>query len=122
MSRTAMYIGSFSSGLDEMPRKQQRDIAAVLRILKKCGRFSVFEATANQTIANMMDRLCRGPYIVTDHSCGYPWTKVTLTAAGEALLSADDAMAASGSMPEHSTESTGTPRAAPQGGDTGAPS
>lgn len=109
--KTSIYLCSFSSGLDDMPRKKQRDTVAVLRVLKKCGRFSVFEATANQVIANMMDRLCHGPYIVTDHSCGYPWTKVTLTAAGEALLSADDAMAASASATKHSTGSTGTPRA-----------
>lgn len=82
----AVFICDFSTGIDELPRKDQRDIAKVLRILDKCGRFSVFEATANQTIARTMTTLCNGPLIETDNSCGYPWTMVKLTEAGRALL------------------------------------
>lgn len=103
MSR--IFICSFSSGLDDLPRKQQGDVVAVLRALKASGRFSVFEATANQTIARMMTRLTHkgctlvdpdgtrreyGKLIETDNTCGFPWTKVKLTAAGERLL-ADEA-------------------------------
>lgn len=83
---TAVFICDFSSGLDDMPRKDQRDIEKVLRVLDQCGRFSVFEATANQTIATTMSRLCRSNLIEADNSCGYPWTKVKLTEAGRALL------------------------------------
>jgi hypothetical protein len=98
---TAFIACSFSSGLDDLPRKQQSDVAAVLRVLKEARRFSVFEATANQTIATMMTRLCNkgltlvspdgtrtiyGKLIETDNSCGYPWTKVKLTTDGERFL------------------------------------
>lgn len=85
MSR-AIFLDCFTAGLDDLTRKQQASTEAVLRVLKRTGRFSVFEATENQTIANTMTRLCRGPLIETDNSCGYPWTKVQLTAAGEALI------------------------------------
>jgi hypothetical protein len=82
----AIFICSFSSGLDDMPRKDQRDIAKVLRVLEQCGRFSVFEATDNQTIATTMTKLCHSNLIETDNSCGYPWTKVKLTEAGRSYL------------------------------------
>lgn len=80
------FICSFSSGLDDMPRKDQRDVAKVLAVLEKCGRFSVFEATDNQTIASTMTHISRRGLIETDISCGYPWTKVKLTDAGRELL------------------------------------
>jgi hypothetical protein len=82
----AIFIDSFSSGLDDMPRKDQRDIAKVLRVLEQCGRFSVFEATDNQTIATTMTKLFHSGLIETDNSCGYPWTKVTLTDSGRRYL------------------------------------
>ena len=33
----AIFICGFSSGLDDMPRKDQRDIAKVLQVLERCG-------------------------------------------------------------------------------------
>lgn len=96
-----VIICSFSSGLDELTRKEQKDPVAVLRVLKAGGRFSAFEATANQTIASMMDRLCNkgfsvvrsgvrtdyGRLIEADSTTLYPWTNVKLTEGGERLLS-----------------------------------
>lgn len=95
-----VIICSFSSGIDELTSKQQKDPVAVLRVLKACGRFSAFEATANQVIATMMTRLCHkgfsvvrngvrndyGRLIETDSTTPYPWTKVKLTEGGERLL------------------------------------
>lgn len=95
---------SLSSGLDDLPRARQRDVAVVLRVLKARGRFSVFEATANDTIARTMTNLCHkgilivskdgtqkfGKLIETDNSCGYPWTKVRLTEDGERFLAASE--------------------------------
>lgn len=92
----AIFICDFSAGLDGMKRKDQSDAAKVLQVLEKTGRFSVFEATANPTIARTMTRLCTkgavvirdghrteyGKLIETDNTCGYPWTKVKLTDAG----------------------------------------
>ena len=102
---TRIIVCSFSSGLDDMPRKQQADVVAVLSSLKRSGRFSVFEATANDTIARMMTRICHkgctivkpdgtrreyGKLVETDHeSIGFPWTKVKLTEAGEQVLSVE---------------------------------
>ena len=54
---TTVFICSFTSGLDDMKRKDQKDVVKVLRVLNKCNRYSVFEATENQTIAQMMTRL-----------------------------------------------------------------
>ena len=103
-----MFICSFSAGLDDMKRKEQADVVAVLRVLQQAGRFSIFEATANQTIARTITRLCNkacsivrdgvradyGKLIDTDNSCGFPWTKVSLTDGGIRLLADEDAIRA----------------------------
>lgn len=105
MARTSIIVCSFSSGLDELTRHQQGDVIAVLKTLKARGRFSSFEVSANQKIATLMTRLCHkgfslvrngvrtdyGRLIETDNSCGYPWTKVTLTEGGKRLLADADA-------------------------------
>lgn len=97
---TSVIACSFSGGLDDLTRKQQADPVAVLQVLKQSGRFSVFEASCNEVIARTMDRLIHkglaivkdgvrieyGKLIETDKSCGYPWTNVKLTPAGDALL------------------------------------
>jgi hypothetical protein len=84
-SAPRIFVDSFTVGLDEMKCKEQADKVAVLRVLHKTGRFSVFEATANSVIAKTIDELCKGPYLTVDTSMGYPWTKVTLTEAGKKL-------------------------------------
>lgn len=95
-----VIVCSFSSGLDDMKRKDQRDVVKVLRILAQCGRFSVFEATANQTIANMMDKILhkgctlvqpdgsKRAYGLLIKSIGgaFPWTEIELTEGGKQLL------------------------------------
>ena len=80
-----VFICSFTSGLDDLPRKQQAQFEPVLRVLEATGRFSVFEATANQTIAKTMTRLMRSGY-VESMGGAYPWTKVRLTEAGKKLI------------------------------------
>lgn len=88
---------SFSDGLDDMPRKQQADPIAVLRVLKRAGRFSAFEASDNMVIARTITNLFhkslmgRGRMLEMDNSMGYPWTKVVLTPAAEQLLAELDA-------------------------------
>jgi len=84
---------SFSTGLDDMKRKDQRDHLKVLRVMAAAGRFSVFEATANPTIARTVTYLYHrsradgGPLLKHDDSMGYPRTKVVLTEAGKAEIS-----------------------------------
>lgn len=97
---TRIIVSSFTSGLDDMKRKDQRDVVKVLRILAECGRYSVFEATANQTIAAMMDRICNkactmvGPdgkkcaygRLINLVGGNYPWMHIELTDGGKRLL------------------------------------
>ncbi|WP_261534453.1 hypothetical protein [Burkholderia multivorans] len=80
-----IFIDCFSVGLDDLPKKKQGNIAEVLRVLQKCGRFSCFEASANSTIAATMTTIYQGGYIETK-DLGYPWTKVKLTAKGLATI------------------------------------
>lgn len=80
-----MHICTLSVGIDELPRKQQRDPVAVARVIAKAGWFSVFEATANPTIAATMDLLTQSGWF-TFEDAGYPWTKVTLTEAGKKVI------------------------------------
>ena len=82
---TVAHVDCFDA-LPDMTRRQQRDPLTVARALVAAGRFSVFEASANDTIARTMTRLARSGWFDFDDSCGYPWTKVTLTAAGRAAL------------------------------------
>jgi len=97
------FIDTFSVGLDEMPRRDQRNPLKVLAVMEKAGRFSTFEASANQTIARTVTDLMRGPWVesyVPDSYKGkpeiggtvgpdqdtYPWTYVRITDAGYAAL------------------------------------
>ena len=82
-----VHICTFTVGIDELPRRKQRDPLEVARVLAQHGRFSVFEATANQDIARTMDKLMRNGWFVSDaEASSYPWTHVTLTDAGRAAL------------------------------------
>lgn len=96
---SAVILCRFSAGLDDLTLKQQRDTVAVLRVLHERGRYSVFEATANDVIARMMTRLHHKGYSVvrdgvrTDYgrlieTVGgeYPWKYVRLTEGGLRLL------------------------------------
>jgi hypothetical protein len=95
-----LIICSFSSGLGNMKRKDQKDVVKVLRVLDQCGRYSVFEATDNQTIAAMMDCITRKKCTLVgkdrvEREYGrllrrtggaYPWTEIELTEGGKQLL------------------------------------
>lgn len=90
---------SFSSGIGDMKRAQQGNVVKVLRVLKKCGRYSAFEASENDVIARMMTRLHHKGYsvirdgkrvdygkLIETTGGDFPWTKVRLTEGGERLL------------------------------------
>lgn len=68
----------------ELPKKKLRDDLAVLQELHRVGKFSVWEAAAGDaSLGNTINHLKREGLIETDtDSIGFPWTKVTLTAAG----------------------------------------
>jgi hypothetical protein len=80
--KNCTHICVMGVGLDEMKLKKQKDPVAVARVLHEQGRFSVFEATANPTIASTMDWLANNGWLDLDNSPGFPWTKVKLTEKG----------------------------------------
>jgi hypothetical protein len=82
-----MMIDCFSAGLDDLKRKQQGDLATVLRVLDRTKRFSVFEATANDAIARTMTTIMHGGY-ARNVGGGFPWTNVEITKKGRALIDA----------------------------------
>lgn len=82
MNKNVVFIDRFSEGLDDLTQKQQRCMTTVLKQLSEMKRFSVFEATANDHIARMMDKLVKEKYIEVDNSMGYPWSGVKLTQKG----------------------------------------
>lgn len=82
---TNVHICNFSSGLDDMKRKDQKDIVKVLRVLKEYKRFSCFEATANPVIAKTVTLIIQRKLV--QYTGGhYPWTNVEITELGEAVL------------------------------------
>ena len=87
-SRTpVVFIDRFSAGLDELTRKEQASVVEVLRVLKRTGRFSVFEATDNDTIARTMDFIVKQKLVeINPNEDAYPWSRVTLTARGEEAI------------------------------------
>lgn len=86
MAKYAMYLDSFSAGLDDMKRKEQGDPRAVLRKLSTMERFSVFEATDNDAIAHTMTLLFKQGYVRDTGKGGYPWTYFEITEAGKAFM------------------------------------
>jgi hypothetical protein len=89
MKKYAVHLCSFSSGLDELPPKEQRDESAVLRALDGMSRVSVFEVTAHRSLANTVQFLCDAQLIVTDgETHAYPWIGVSLTDKGREWMKA----------------------------------
>ena len=80
-----VFVDCFSAGLDELSRKEQRDISSVLRVLQKTKGYSTFESTDNQVIAKTMDKIFDDGY-VRDVGGEYPWTDVELTEKGIAMI------------------------------------
>lgn len=81
-----VHIDSFSVGLEELKRKDAANPAVVLRILDRVGRFSVFEATDNKTIAQTMDHIFSAGLVENTGKGEFPWTYVRLTDKGRELL------------------------------------
>lgn len=86
-SNGTVHICSFSTSIDEMKRKDQKSMHAVLRVLKEHPRYSIFEATDNDTIARTMDRLQEaGLFERRQPQPAYPWCEATVTEAGLRFL------------------------------------
>lgn len=84
------FVCVFTVGLDELPRRAQKDPVLLAREIAKHGRFSAFEATANQTIARTVDKVMAAGWFRQLES-EYPWTRVELTKKGRKALGIKDA-------------------------------
>jgi hypothetical protein len=71
------------STLDDLPPKARSDLLTVLRLLAQTGRFSCFEV--DQRLAVTLTQI-RGHGWASFEPMGFPWTRVSLTATGEAEL------------------------------------
>lgn len=78
-----MYICNFSA-LGELPKKDYKNMLAVLKVLERVGKFSCFEI--NGALALTMTRIINMEMIECDNSIGYPWTLVKLTDKGNSLI------------------------------------
>ena len=97
---SSVIVCCFSSGIDDLKTKEQSNPVKVLRALSKTLRYSVFEATANMTIARMMTNMhhkkCSliGPdgvkrnygLLIKTVGGSYPWTEIELTEGGLRML------------------------------------
>jgi hypothetical protein len=73
------------SALDDLPAKQRSDPRAVLRLLAETGRFSCFEV--DRRLADTLVHIEGHGWAVFHHNGDdYPWTRVSLTPAGEAEM------------------------------------
>jgi hypothetical protein len=94
MKHSVVFIDDFSTSIDDLTEAQQADNKTVLRCLERDKQFSVFDVTANQTIATTVERLAKNGFI--SYAGGvYPWTKVEITDKGRTFLSAPSSTASS---------------------------
>lgn len=77
MSKHGIHICRFDSA--EHLTGKKRTYETVKAAVLEAGKFSTFEASANQKNASLFTRLCRDPEIET-FDMGYPWTGVRLKA------------------------------------------
>lgn len=82
-----VIVCSFSGAISDMKKKDQRDEMKVLAVLSRSPRFSCFDASENQGIANSITNLKkRGLIEYPKPQPEFPWCKVKITDAGNALL------------------------------------
>lgn len=82
---STMIVDRFSAGLDDLSRKEQKNHVAVLRAMSKMTRYSVFEATENDSIARTLDYIIKKGFI--KHTGGsFPWSNFELTESGRELI------------------------------------
>jgi len=92
--RNSSVHSCYFSALDDLPKRQHGDRVAVLRALAQAGRFSCFEVTDSIQLARTITTLCNEqatPKLIVWENIGFPWTKVTLTDAGRAVIAAAEA-------------------------------
>lgn len=82
-----MFFVDRFSALDDLPAKDRGNTLKVLATLAKVGKFSTFEV--DQKLAGPITRIMRSGWVET--SGEYPWTFVTLTDAGRAVLAEERA-------------------------------
>lgn len=68
------FVDSFDAV--DLKAEDLRDYSKFRAKVVRAGRFSTFEASANQKVAGLYTCLCRDPEVIIDNSVGYPWTNV----------------------------------------------
>ena len=71
---SVVHVCGFTVGTEEL-RGRKLTYEAVKKIVLKAGRFSVFEATADQRRARLFTALCADPDLVVTGG-DYPWTEI----------------------------------------------
>ncbi len=80
-----IFVDSFVTALDDMPRADQKYARKVLTVLQGLKRYSIFEATANNGIAKTMDLLLERGLIERTGGL-YPWCEFVVTEAGRRVI------------------------------------
>lgn len=88
INETKVFLCSFSGSLAELPKKYRSNLKAVLTLLKKDGRFSIWDATEHPSLARSLTRLKEiGLIEYAQPQPEFPWQQATVTKAGEDYLS-----------------------------------
>lgn len=82
--RCRVFIDSFTTSLEDLPKRLHSDDMAVLKSISADERFSCFEMTG--TLHSTIKRLEQRGFLTIDKTTPYPWTNTPLTDAGRAAL------------------------------------
>lgn len=82
---TSEHVCSFSGGLAELSKRDQRSGHAVLEFLKIAPKFSTFDAASSKELAKTITSL-REEGLLKIENLAFPWHRAKITAAGRRLL------------------------------------
>lgn len=85
---TTTHLCSFSGDLGDLPRKHHGDDLAVLRVLVKSPRFTVWDVSSGK-LTHTLNRLSRRGWVEYDERAQYPWAHTIVTDAGREALTTD---------------------------------
>ena len=74
----AIYFDSFSGALGDLPKKLHGNERAVLEVLERHPRFSIWDVTP--VLGDTLERLCAAGRVTYDEAESYPWCRVTVLA------------------------------------------
>ncbi len=84
MSKTVVFIDSFSGDVADLPRKKRTE-TEVLKVLSRSPRVSCFDMVEHAWLRNIICRLLTKQAVFAVQE-GFPWTRYTVTASGKLLI------------------------------------